>query len=557
MKRLLVLMLVSWCGGAAAQTAQELIDNGKNPENVTTFGMGYNLNQYSPLGQINTSNIKRLVPIWSTSLSNESGELGQPTVYNGVMYVVNGNWTFAIDVATGQQIWRTPVEYDRGAARVGAAGVIMRGGATIYDDKLFREQIDANVVALDLKTGKEIWKQKFADFKEGYTGIIAPLVANGVVITGVAGGDRTTRGFLDGWDPNTGTKLWRRYTIPAPGEPGSETWPKDDASKDAWKYGGGATWQNGAYDPELDLVYWGVGNAEPYNPEYRQGADSLYTASMIAIRPKTGELVWHYQYIPNESYDFDGTAEPVLADLRVDGQVRKVLLSANKNGFMYVLDRTNGKLIAAHPFVKVNWASKIDLETGRPVLTDIYQRAVNGETVEIWPSRGTNASLMAFNPKTGLVYVNAWEIPRILKYAKVNFVLGQGSTGVETSFPIPPAGQPWGYHLAFNPLTGETKWKVPVTNTVLSAGMLATDGGLVFTGRVNGEFIALDEATGQEVWKFKTGSGINSPPITYTHNGRQYVTVLSGIGGVLNRVMKVADRVPTGGSVWTFALMPE
>jgi len=557
MKKLLVLMLVSWCGAAAAQTAQELIDNGKNTENVTTFGMGYNLNQYSPLSQINKQTIKRLVPIWSTSLANDTGELAQPTVYNGVMYVVNGHWTFAIDVATGQQIWRTPVEYDRAAARVGAPGVIIRGGATIYDGKLFREQIDAHVVALDMKTGKEIWKQKFAEYKEGYTGIIAPLVANGVVITGVAGGDRTTRGFLDGWDPNTGQKLWRRYTIPAPGEPGSETWPKDEALKDAWKYGGGATWQNGSYDPELDLVYWGTGNAEPYNPEYRQGADSLYTASVIAIRPKTGELVWHYQYIPNESFDFDGSAEPVLADLRVDGQVRKVLLNANKNGFMYVIDRTNGKLIAAHPFVKVNWAKNIDLETGRPVLTDIYQRAVNGETVEIWPSRGTNASLMAFNPKTGLVYVNSWEIARKLKYTKVNFVLGQGSTGIETSFPIPPAGEPWGYHLAFDPLTGKTVWKVPVTNTVLSAGMLATDGGLVFTGRVNGEFIALDQATGQELWKFKTGSGINSPPITYTHNGRQYVTVLSGIGGVLNRTMKVADRVPTGGSVWTFALMPE
>jgi alcohol dehydrogenase (cytochrome c) len=278
---------------------------------------------------------------------------------------------------------------------------------------------------------------------------------------------------------------------------------------------------------------------------------------VIAIRPKTGELVWHYQYIPNESFDFDGTAEPVLADLRIDGQVRKVLLNANKNGFMYVIDRTNGKLIAAHPFVKVNWAKNIDLDTGRPVLTDIYQRAVDGETVEIWPSRGTNASLMAFNPKTGLVYVNSWEISRVLKYTKVNFVLGQGSTGIETHFPIPPAGQPWGYHLAFDPLTGETKWKVPVTNTVLSAGMLATDGGLLFTGRVNGEFIALDQATGEEVWKFKTGSGINAPPITYTHDGRQYVTVLSGIGGVLNRTMKVADRVPTGGSVWTFALMAE
>src|SRR6516162_5753766 len=193
----------------------------------------------------------------------------------------------------------------------------------------------------------------------------------------------------------------------------------------------------------------------------RDHAGCIKTVGVIAIRPKTGELVWHYQYIPNESFDFDGSAEPVLADLRIDGQVRKALLSANKNGFMYVIDRTNGQLIAAHPFVKVNWASHIDLKTGRPVLTDIYDQAVKGETVEIWPSRGTNASLMAFNPKTGLVYVNSWEIARILKYSKFEFVLGQGSTGVETSFRTPPAGEPWGYHMAFNPLTGKA-WKVPV-----------------------------------------------------------------------------------------------
>jgi alcohol dehydrogenase (cytochrome c) len=555
MKKLLLGLLACWCGPALAQTTQELIDSGKNPENMPTFGMGYNLNQYSPLNQINKSNVKRLVPIWSTSLMSDAGELGQPTVYNGVMYVANGNWTFAIDVETGQQIWRTPVEYDRANARTGGSGIIQRGGATIYNGKLFREAVDCQVMALDMKTGKVIWKQKFAEPKEGYTGIIAPTVANGVVITGMAGGDRTTRGFLDGWDPDTGAHLWRRYTIPAPGEPGSDTWPA--SMPDAWKYGGGATWLSGSYDPELDLFYRGTGNAEPYNPIYRGEADSLYTASVIAIRPKTGELVWHYQFVPNESFDFDGVADPVLADLTIDGQPRKVLLSANKNGFMYVIDRTNGKLIAAHPFVKVNWASHIDPTTGRPVLTDVYDRALKGETVEVWPSRGTNATLMAFNPKTGLVYVNSWEIVRIMKYTKVDFKLGEGSTGVDTSFRRPEAGEPWGYHMAFNPLTGQAVWKVPVTDTVISAGMLATDGGLLFTGRLNGEFIALDQATGELLWKFKTSSGINSPAITYTHKGRQYVTVLSGIGGVLNRSMRVADVSPLGGSAWTFALMGE
>jgi alcohol dehydrogenase (cytochrome c) len=555
MRKILAALLCCWCGPALAQTAQELIDSGNNTDSVPTFGMGYRLNQYSPLSKINKGNVKRLVPLWTTSLANEVGELAQPTVYNGVMYIVNGHWTFALDVATGQPIWRTPVEYERAAARVGNAGAIMRGGATIYNGKLFRQSLDCHVIALDMKTGKQIWKQKFADYKEGYIGVIAPLVASGVVVTGMAGGDRTTRGFLDGWDPETGQHLWRRYTIPAPGEPGSETWPNKDIP-DAWKYGGGATWQNGSYDPELDLVYWGTGNAQPYNPAYRGGMDSLYTASVLAIRPKTGEMVWHYQYIPNESFDLDGSAELVLADLTINGQVRKVLMSAQKNGFLYVLDRTNGQLIAAHPYVKVNWATHIDLETGRPVLTDVYDRAVKGETVEVWPSRGTNASLMAFNPKTGLVYLNSWEIARILKYVKFEFVLGQGSTGVETSFKAPP-GEPWGYHMAFDPLTGKAKWKIPLIESVSSAGMLATDGGLLFTGGITGDFIALDQDTGESLWRFKTGSGINSAPITFTHQGRQFVTVLSGIGGSVNRRVKGYDLIPSGGSVTTFALMPE
>ena len=224
---------------------------------------------------------------------------------------------------------------------------------------------------------------------------------------------------------------------------------------------------------------------------------------------------------------------------------------------MYVIDRTNGKLIAAHPFVKVNWASGIDRETGRPVLTDVYDRALKGETVEIWPSRGTNASLMAFNPKTGLVYVNSWEIPRIMKYTKFEFVLGAGSTGVETSFRTPPAGEPWGYHMAFNPVTGKAEWKVPVTGTVISAGMLATDGGLLFTGRLNGEFIALDQATGETLWKFKTGSGHQ---LAADDLHPQRPAIRHGAVGHRRRSQPRDEsrrRRPHGGSVWTFALMPE
>lgn len=554
MKKILAAILCTWCGLAFAQTAEELLNDGKSTENVTTFGMGYDLKMYSPLKQINKSNVKRLVPVWNFSLANEMGEHSQPTIYNGVMYVVNGNWTFAIDVATGRQIWRTPVNFDRAALRTAGGGAIMRGPATIYNGKLFRQSVDAHVMALDMKTGKEVWKQKFADFKEGYKGVVAPIIANGVLISGMGGGDSTTRGFIEGYDPDTGKQLWRRWTIPAPGEPGSETWP-NQTKPDAWKYGGGATWQYASYDPQLDLLYIGTGNAEPYNPSYRDGADSLYTGSLLALRPKTGEMVWYYQYTPNDSYDFDGTQESVLADMRIDGQMRKVLINANKNGFLYVLDRTNGKLIAANPFVKVTWAKSIDLKTGRPVLTDLLARAVAGETVDLWPARGTNASLIAFNPKTALVYINSYHHPRVMKYTDFKFVLGASSIGIESTFGAPP-GEPAGFHLAMDPLTGKEIWKIPLMDLASSAGMLATDGGLLFTGLLTGEVIALDQDNGKQLWKFKTGSSINAPPITYTYKGRQYVTVLSGIGG--SQPSRSAGKiVPSGGSVWTFALMPE
>ena len=554
MKSILAALLCAWCACVYAQSAADLLNKGGNTDNVTTFGMGYDLKMYSPLKQINKSNVKRLTPVWSFSTSNDMGDLSQPTVYNGVMYVINGNWTFAIDIATGRQLWRTPVNFDRGALRVAGGGALMRGPATIYNGKLFRQSLDAQVLALDMKTGKQVWKEKYADFNEGYKGVIAPMIANGVLINGTGGGESTTRGFIEGYDPETGKRLWRTYTIPAPGEPGSETWPHK-TKPDAWKYGGGSTWQYASYDPELDLIYMGIGNAEPYNPVYRDSADSLYTASVLAIRPKTGQIVWYYQYIPNDAYDFDSTAEPQLADIPVNGQMRKVLINAHKNGFLYVIDRTNGKLIAANPYVKVNWASHIDLNTGRPVLTDLLERAKKGESVLLYPSRGTNATMMAINPKTNLVYLNSWNLPRTYKYVDPKFVLGGDYTGMQSTMAVPP-GEPAGYHLALEPLTGKVVWQVPMMDFASSAAMLATDGGLLFTGLLTGEVVALDQDTGKTLWQFKTGSSVNAPPITYTYKGKQYVTVLSGRGGSIASRF-VTNSVPAGGMVWTFALMDE
>ena len=546
----LPIVLILTAAPALAQTGAELVNDPRTPENVLTHSMGYDRNSYSPLAQIDKSNIHRLVPIWSASVMNEFGELAAPVVYEGVMYAINGRWTFAIDVDTGRQIWRTPVVLEPETRR----NPFNRGAPVIYEGRLFRVTLDNHVLALDMETGEELWNQKFADSSEGYYATGAPVMAGGVLISGMSGGESTTRGFLDGWDPESGEKLWRRHTIPAPGEPGSETWPVDG---DAWKFGGGPTWRSGTYDPELDLVYWGTGNAAPWDPRPRGELDSLYTSSVIAVRPQTGEIACHYQYTPNDVYDVDAADEHVLADIRIDGRLRNVMIQANKNGFLYVLDRTDCSLIAAHPYVRVNWATHIDLATGRPVLTELYDRFLAGEEVSIWPSRGSNAVPVAFNPNTGLVYTSAWHVPRILKLAPPQEqVIGASSTGVVSRVPGVEPGELLGHLLAIDPLTGEKQWEIPLTDFPSSAGMLATGGGLLFTGNLTGEFVALDEMTGETLWQFQTGSGVNSTAITYTHNGRQYVTVASGLGGGLaNRYAR--GMVPTGGSVWTFALMPE
>ena len=549
---LLAIFLGSWSNPGSAQTAEDLINDARTPEDVLIHSMGYDRKSYSPLDQIDTSNIHRLVPIWSTSMMNQSGELAAPAIYDGVLYAVNGSWTFAVDLETGRQIWRTPVVLEEGSRRRSSFN---RGGPVIYEGRLFRVTVDNHVLALDMETGEELWKQKFADAAQGYYATGAPLVANGVLISGMAGGESTTRGFLDGWDPATGEKLWRRYTIPGPGEPGHETWP---AGTDAWLYGGAPTWRSGSYDPELDLVYWGTGNAEPYDPAPRGGLDSLYASTVLAVRPKTGEIHCHYQYTPNDVYDVDGIDEQVLAELQVDGEMRKVMMQANKNGFLYTVDRTDCSLIAAHPYVYVNWATHIDLETGRPVLTDLYRDFLAGEEVYIWPSRGTNAVPVAFNPDTGLIYSTTWHVPRIQRLLPEpqERVIGASSTGVTNRFPVVEPGDLLGHVVAIDPLTGEKKWEVPMHDFPSSAGVLATGGGLLFTGRITGEFVALDEETGETLWEFQTGSSVNATAVTYTLDGRQQITVASGLGGGLaNRYAR--GQVPAGGSIWTFALLPD
>jgi len=545
--------------GASAQTLDDLKrdGNGGSTDNILTYGMGYHQQRYSPLKEINKQTVKRLVPVWNLSLDNNWGEQAQPIVYNGVMYVTNARATVAIDVATGKQIWKQALDWPPETPRVVCCGVSNKGAA-IYNGKVFRTTLDAHVIAYDAKDGKELWQSKAAEWKEGFSLTVAPLVANGVLVTGISGAEFGIRGFIDGWDPETGKHLWRRYTIPARGEKGNDTWPQNN---NAWEIGGGSSWITGSYDPELDLMYWGIGNPAPWASQSRDG-DNLYTSSVLAMRPATGEIVWHYQFTPNDAYDYDACWELINADIDVGGQKRKVIMQLNRNGFLYVIDRTNGKLLAANAFEKVNWASHVDNETGRPVETDIAKSIRAGNATEHWPSTrgGKNWPHAAFNPQTSLLYANTLHEGRMYKHLEIKpHVVGQRYQFIE-NLPLPRAAdEPLGHMEAIDPLTAQKKWRTPLMDFQIWSAMLATCGGLLFTGKETGEFIAVDADTGKVVWQFQTGSGINAMPVTYTHQGRQYVTVLSGIGGLYWNIAReqLKDKVPQGGSVWTFALLPE
>ncbi len=363
-----------------AQTAEDLVNDEKTPDDVLTYGMGYAQHRYSPLTQIDRDTVKRLVPAWSYSMSDNRGLEAQALVKDGAIYLTDHEKTVAVDALTGKEIWKAMIEYPPETTRVVCCGIVNRGGA-LFDGKFYRTTLDAHVIALDIKTGLEVWRTKSSDPKDGYSMTVAPLAANGVIIAGVSGAEYGVRGYLEGYEAQTGKQLWRTYTIPGPGEKGSDTWPGDSAS-----HGGGSTWVTGSYDPELDLVFWGTGNPAPWNPLNRKG-DNLYTNSVLAIRPKTGEVAWYYQMSPNDPFDYDGVNEWIIADLAIGGSPHKVIMQANRNGFLYVIDRTTGKVLAANPFVKVTWADRIDPTTGRPVWSEDTKRILeNGGKVRIYPS---------------------------------------------------------------------------------------------------------------------------------------------------------------------------
>ncbi|MGJ5130360.1 MULTISPECIES: methanol/ethanol family PQQ-dependent dehydrogenase [unclassified Bradyrhizobium] len=536
--------------GASAQSADQLVKGATDTANVLNYGMGYNLQRFSPLTQINKDNAKNLVPVWNYSFADDRSEESQPLVYQGVLYVTTHNATMAVDAKTGKQIWKSKIDYPAETPRVVCCGIINRGAA-LYDGKVFRTTLDANVIALDAKTGKELWRQKAADIKEGYSMTVAPLVADGVVLTGISGAEFGTRGFIDGWDPATGKHLWRTHTVPSPDEPGGDTWKGD-----TWKLGGGSTWITGSYDPEQNTVFWGVGNPGPFNAAVRPG-DNLYTCSVLALDPKTGKMKWHFQFSPNNPFDYDAVAEMVLADMNVEGKQTKVLMNANRNGFFYVLDRTNGKLLAANPYVKVNWASSIDLKTGKPVETDVTRDAREGKKVTVYPSilGGKNWEPMSFNPQTGLAYANTLVFGGHYKTEPATYKAGEWYLGMDLTdlwdWPEGPRGQ----LKAIDPMTGKTKWEQP-SDIPRFSGVLSTAGGVVFSGKLTGEFEAFDADSGKKLWQFQTGSGIEGQPVTWQQDGVQYVAVTSGYGGVYSLFSgdERLANVPAGGSLWVFAV---
>ena len=544
------LMMASLLGGVQAQSLADLQKDNLTPGDVLTYGMGYNNQRYSPLKQINTGNAAKLSPTWAYSLNNPQGQESQPIVHDGVMYITTHNTTVALNPLTGKQLWKQEIELPQDVFKMACCGILNRGAA-IFDGKLYRSTLDAHVIALDLKTGKQLWKSKAADYLDGQAMTSAPLIANGVVLTGIAGGEYGTRGFIDAWDPATGKKLWRFFTTAAPGEKGGDTWPGDTHLK-----GGAPTWLTGAYDPELDLVYWGTGNGGPWNPNARVG-DNLYINTVLAIRPKTGELVWHYQFSPNDPYDYDATEVGMLVDMKIGGKNRKVLTQANRNGFFYVLDRATGELLAANPYVKVNWADRIDLKTGRPVLSETDKKARAGEDVEIFPSvlGGKNWTPMSWNPATGLAYANTLNISWPYQLAKPEYKKGEWYLGVNFRGVNMPKDQPHGYLSAIDPMTGKSKWQMAWPGQPSMAGTLSTAGNLVFTGAATGEFMAVDARNGKKLWEFQTGSGIIGLPVTWEHKGKQYVSVVSGAGGVWALLGdERMGQTPAGGSLWTFSL---
>ncbi len=563
----------------AGVTDQDILNDTKTPGDVVSYGGSPHQHRFSSLAKINVQNVKKLSPAWTFSFGGEKqrGQQAQPLVYGGRMFTTASySRAFAVDARTGEKIWEYNHRLPEGI--LPCCDVINRGGA-LYGDLFIFGTLDGQAVALDQATGKVVWKAVLGDYAAGVSITHAPIVVKGKVLVAIAGSEFGVVGKVTALDALTGKVIWERPTIE--GWMGTKdgkdngitgvtnaTWPGD-----MWKNGGGCAWNGGVYDPETNLSYWGVGNAAPWNSYYRPG-DNLYSNSTIAIDVDTGKIVWHYQHVPNDSWDYDSISENIPFDLKKEGKVTKAVGMFHKDGFFYVNDRKTGKLLNATPFVqKITWASKIDLATGRPVETGnrpgnpiagtpgvvpAAGESQKGATVWTVPNflGGKNWNPASYDEDTGLFYVpsnewgmDIWNEP--ITYKKGAAYLGAGFV-IKPVFP-----DHIGSLKAIDPRDGRIVWEAR-NKGVLWGGVLTTHGGLVFTGTPEGYLKAWNAKTGKELWKYNTGSGIIGSPITFEMDGEQYVAVVSGWGGAVplwgGEVAKSHAGITQGGSLWAFKL---
>ncbi len=504
-------------------TPERLRDANKEPQNWLTYSGGYASQRHSLLTTIRPTNARDLELKWVFQSRSLERHQVTPLVVNGTMYTIQSpNDVIALNAVTGKQIWA--YSYTPDPAARNCCGKLSRGLA-VAGDTVFLASFDARMIAIDAKTGRELWKTEPAgDPKDGYAFTVAPLVVKDKVIAGTAGGEFGVRGFIAAWDVKTGKEVWRFNTVPGPGEAGHDSW-----GGDAWMHGGAPIWVTGSYDPELNLTYWGTGNPGPDWDGAGRPGDNLYSCSVIALDPDTGMLKWHYQFSPHNEFDWDSTQIPVLADMDWQGKPRKLMLWANRNGMSYVLDRANGQFLKGFPFVKVNWVDGFD-EKGRPIPVPGIAPTKEGTLVYPGNQGGTNWYSPSFSPRTGLFYVSAWEntsTTYIKGDTAPEFKPGGGFTGL---FPRPGLATDDVHSSiqAIDPKTGTKRWTYRINTPSTEAGVLTTASDMLFSGARDGSFFALDARTGKLLWQTNLGPSVAAAPITYAVNGKQYVSIVAG-----------------------------
>ena len=513
----LTVLMICYLPAPAQVTYERVLRASQEPQNWLTYSGDYRSWRYSALDQINASNVGRLATQWVF----QSASLGQfettPLVVDGILYGTGqDNRAFALDARTGRAIWR----YQRRLPeKVQACCGMVNRGFAILGNKLFMSTLDAHVVALDSKTGNVVWDVQAADYRQANVFTVAPLLVKDKIIVGVAGGEYGVRGFIDAYYADSGKRAWRFYTVPGPGEPGHDTW-----AGDSWKTGGAPAWVTGSYDPELNIIYWPTGNPSPSNYGGERGGDNLYSNCMLALDADTGKLKWHYQFTPHDLHDYDATQVPVLLDANWDGQPRKLLLHANRNGFLYVLDRTTGKVLSATPFAHITWAKEIGPD-GRPVIAPHSEPTPEGVRVCPGALGATNWFSPSYNPQTGWLYVASSEECDTFSAAPQKYHEGHDFLG---SVYVPASGEKaWGALRALDPFTGNKKWEFKYTSPPWG-GVLSTAGGVVFAGDSEGNFTALDARTGKDQWHIQLGAAVYSSPIAYSLDSRQYIVIPAG-----------------------------